>query len=77
MCPRSGRTTFLARIVACESQGVNRQEIDSNHEWSRGIFQIQDSTWDDWSELSGITGSPMNEQDATDMAAWAVPKIAF
>jgi hypothetical protein len=62
----------LARLIVCESQGQNRQEIDSNNQWSRGIFQIQDATWSDWSQLSGIKGSAMNQQDATTIAAWAI-----
>jgi len=59
-------------LIACESRNKAVQEIDSNGLMSRGILQFQDATWADFSQQSGITGDPMNNIDAVQMAIWAV-----
>jgi hypothetical protein len=64
--------SVIPYLIACESRNKDVQEIDSNGLMSRGILQFQDPTWADFSQQSGITGDPMNEIDAVQMAIWAV-----
>ena len=63
---------IINRLIQCESQGQNVARMDSNHQLSYGILQFQSSTWSDFSRLSGIMGSPMNESSAIEMANWAI-----
>lgn len=63
---------ILYPLISCESQFENRSEIDSNGKMSRGILQFQDGTWDEFSRLSGIVGSPTNATTAIAMADWAI-----
>ena len=62
----------IKKLIRCESQGQNIARIDSNGKMSYGILQFQASTWSDFSKQSGITGSPMDEDDAIAMARWAI-----
>jgi hypothetical protein len=59
-------------LIQCESQGKNVKVLDSNGFYSYGILQYQSSTWNAWSVESGIKGSPMNREDAVEMADWAI-----
>ena len=65
-------TEVIEQLIKCESQGRNVKIIDANGFYSYGILQYQSSTWNAWSELSSITGSPMHEDDAIQMADWAI-----
>jgi hypothetical protein len=62
----------VAHLVACESSVTSISVIDSNGLPSRGVFQFQDGTWDQFSKESGIEGNPMNSTDAVTMALWAI-----
>ena len=62
----------IQKLIQCESQGQNIARPDSNGKMSYGILQYQMTTWLDFEQLSGIHGSPMDEQTAIDMAEWAV-----
>lgn len=60
-------------IIQCESSGRAHVEIiDSNGEWSRGIAQFQDRTWDWMSKEAGVTGSPLEEDKARAVLLWAL-----
>lgn len=62
----------VQKLIDCESGGKSVRIIDSNGYYSYGILQFQKSTWDDFSEQSGIVGDPMVPNDAITMARWAV-----
>ena len=62
----------LPYIFACESQGRNVSEIDSNHRWSRGVAQYQDITWRERQEQSGIQGKPTQAIPAIQMSLWSL-----
>jgi len=62
----------LANLIPCESQGRSVKHLDSNHEFSYGVLQIQSSTWAQFEKGSGIIGSPMNPATAIDVGLWAV-----
>ena len=75
--PKSTAPTLKHRLVireliGCESQGRNIKILDTNGYYSYGILQYQSSTWNAWSKLSGIQGSPMNIRDSITMADWAI-----
>lgn len=57
--------------LTCESRGRDIKDIDSNGFYSYGIGQIQSSTWANFEALSGIKGSPMNNDDTIKMMTWA------
>lgn len=61
----------LPGLIGCESEGVSVKRVDSNGYYSYGILQYQSSTWNEWSKSSGITGDPMNPNDAIKMYYWA------
>lgn len=63
---------IIQGLIKCESGGRNVQIIDSNGLWSRGILQYQDGTWNWFSKMSGITGSPLIKEDAIRMTEWAI-----
>lgn len=48
--------------------------VDVNGYYSYGVLQFQSSTWNHWSKLSGIKGTPMNIHDAMIMADWAIER---
>jgi len=59
------------------SESGNRDigcHIDSNGKESCGRYQYQWDTWINFSKQSGITGSPLNRDDATRMTEWALGK---
>ena len=62
----------LPYIIACESQGRNVSEIDSNHKMSRGLLQYQDITWKERQEQSGIEGKPTQALPAIAMSLWSL-----
>jgi hypothetical protein len=62
--------TIISHLIACESEGRDVDEIDSNGVMSYGILQYQD--WPNWEKISGRSGSPDNTNDAINMARWAV-----
>ena len=63
----------VARLIACESGGVNGGcGIDSNGKESCGILQYQDQTWDSFSKEAGITGSPNQINAAVSTTLYAV-----
>jgi hypothetical protein len=72
--------TDIEKLIQCESSGVNISHPDSNHRISDGILQynrgpkdtMQSSTWQFFSEASGITGSPIIPADAIAQADWAI-----
>lgn len=62
----------VTKLMACESGGRNVKIVDSNGYYSYGVMQFQKSTWDDFSQKSGIIGDPMVPNDAVEMAKWGV-----
>ena len=60
------------RIIECESNGRNVEIIDTNGEWSRGVAQFQDITWDWLSPLAGVEGSPLEPDKARAVLVWAL-----
>lgn len=62
----------VAHLIPCESQGRSVKHLDSNHQYSYGVLQIQASTWAQFEQESGLTGNPMNPQEAVRMGIWAV-----
>ena len=64
--------TLLQKLIECESNGKNVEVLDSDGEMARGILQYHDKTWNWFSQLSGIKGNPMNEEDAKTMTRWAL-----
>lgn len=63
---------IVSKLIECESGGKSVRIVDSNGYYSYGILQFQKRTWDWWSGMSGITGDPMNNDDAKTMARWAI-----
>ena len=70
----------IEKLIQCESSGVNISRPDSDGLFSDGILQfhrgpkdtMQSSTWQFFSEASGIAGSPLIPSDAIQMADWAI-----
>jgi hypothetical protein len=70
----------IERLIQCESRGMNISRPDSDGIMSDGILQfhrgpadtLAGSTWEDFSQASGITGSPKDPADAIRMADWAI-----
>ncbi len=60
-------------IIQCESSGrADVEIIDTNGEWSRGVAQFQDKTWDWMSQLAGVDGSPLEPEKARAVLVWAL-----
>ncbi len=76
--PRKNLTSILKhralirKLISCESQGRNIKKLDVNGLYSYGVLQIQSSTWNAWSEESGIKGSPMSIRNSIEMTDWAI-----
>jgi hypothetical protein len=72
----SGSTnyTILQKLIQCESQNTNREEIDSNGKMSRGILQFQDSTWATFAALANVSSSPMNPVSAIKVADFMIDR---
>jgi len=70
----------IEKLIQCESRGMNISRPDSDGIMSDGILQfhrgpadtLASSTWEDFSQASGITGSPKNPADAIRMTDWAI-----
>ncbi len=63
---------IIPYLIACESGGNDIRIIDTNGLPSEGILMFQPPTWSDFEKYSGLVGSPMNEDDAVQMAIWAI-----
>lgn len=70
--PPKSVETIIEQLIKCESGGRNVTILDSNNRYSYGVLQFQMSTWNWFSEMSGITGTPLNPEDAQRMTAWAI-----
>jgi hypothetical protein len=72
--------TGIERLIECESGGRNVSEPDSDGIISDGVLQfhrgpadtLSDSTWEDFSRASGLTGSPRDPVEAIRMTDWAI-----
>lgn len=70
----------IEKLIQCESSGENVSRPDSDGIYSDGILQyhrgpkntMQSSTWQLFSEASGIQGSPIVPADAIRMTDWAI-----
>jgi hypothetical protein len=70
----------IEKLIQCESQGANVARPDSDGRLGIGILQfhlgpqntMQSSTWQLFSEASGITGSPWIPADAIRLTDWAI-----
>ena len=70
----------IEKLIQCESRGMNISRPDSDGIMSDGILQfhrgpadtLAGGTWEDFSQASGITGSPRNPADAIRMTDWAI-----
>jgi len=70
----------IEKLIQCESRGMNISGPDSDGIISDGILQfhrgprdtLAGSTWEDFSQESGITGSPKDPADAIRMTDWAI-----
>jgi hypothetical protein len=66
---RVQNTATIAKLIQCESQGVNIARPDSNGLISWGVLQFNGtSTWADMEQRFSFTGSPMIPADAIRMA---------
>jgi hypothetical protein len=70
----------IQKLIQCESGGMNVSRPDSDGIISDGILQFHrgpadtmaGGTWEDFSQASGIRGSPKNPADAIRMTDWAI-----
>ena len=70
----------IEKLIQCESSGRNISRPDSDGLMSDGILQfhrgptdtLAGGTWEDFSQASGIRGSPRNPADAIKMTDWAI-----
>ena len=70
----------IEKLIQCESRGMNISRPDSDGITSDGILQfhrgpadtLAGSTWEDFSQASGIAGSPKDPADAIRMTDWAI-----
>ena len=70
----------IEKLIQCESSGRNVSRPDSDGIMSDGILQfhrgptdtLAGGTWEDFSQASGIRGSPRNPADAIKMTDWAI-----
>ena len=70
----------IEKLIQCESRGMNISRPDADGIMSDGILQFHrgptdtmaGGTWEDFSQASGITGSPNNPADAIRMTDWAI-----
>lgn len=71
---------IIEKLIQCESGGVNISRPDSDGIMSDGILQfhrgpkdtLAGGTWEDFSQASGIRGSPKDPADAIRMTDWAI-----
>ena len=70
----------IEKLIQCESRGMNISRPDTDGITSDGILQfhrgpadtLSRGTWEDFSQASGITGSPKDPADAIKMTDWAI-----
>lgn len=70
----------IEKLIQCESRGMNISRPDTDGIMSDGILQFHrgptdtmaGGTWEDFSRMSGIAGSPKNPADAIRMTDWAI-----
>ena len=70
----------IEKLIQCESRGMNISRPDSDGIVSDGILQfhrgptdtLASSTWENFSQASGIIGSPKDPADAIRMTDWAI-----
>ena len=71
---------IIEKLIQCESRGMNISQPDADGIMSDGILQFHrgptdgmaGGTWEDFSQASGIMGSPKNPADAIRMTDWAI-----
>ncbi len=64
---------LLRKIIFCESQNRNTEDLDSNKKMSRGILQFQDATWEAFAPLVGeATLTPLNPIAAINTADYMI-----
>ncbi len=63
----------LRELISCESENTNVARMDSNHLISFGILQFNGTaTWQEFSALANVKGSPMNPPEAIKVADWMI-----
>jgi hypothetical protein len=70
----------IERLIQCETGGRNISAPDSDGIISDGVLQfhrgpgdtLSNSTWEDFSRASGLTGSPRDPTEAIRMTDWAI-----
>lgn len=70
----------IEKLIQCESRGRNVSRPDDDGIMSDGILQfhrgptdtLARGTWEDFSQASGIKGSPKDPADAIRMTDWAI-----
>jgi hypothetical protein len=64
---------ILRKLIKCESENTNLARLDSNHLVSFGLLQFNGTaTWQEFSPLANVSGSPMNPQDAVKVADYMI-----
>ena len=64
---------ILKKLISCESQDTNIARMDSNHQMSYGLLQFNGTaTWQEFSALANVSGSPMIPDDAVKVADWMI-----
>jgi hypothetical protein len=64
---------ILRSLIKCESQNTNVARLDSNHLMSYGLLQFNGTaTWQEFSPLASVSGTPMNPTDAVKVADWMI-----
>jgi hypothetical protein len=69
---------ILKKLISCESQDTNIARMDSNHQISYGLLQFNGTaTWQEFSALANVSGSPMIPDDAVKVADWMISNGAL
>ena len=64
---------ILRTLIKCESENTDVARPDSNGLISYGILQFNGtSTWDQFSPLANVSGTPMNPYDAIKVADYMI-----
>jgi hypothetical protein len=64
---------ILRTLIKCESENTNVARLDSNHLMSYGLLQFNGTaTWQEYSPLASVSGTPMNPIDAVKVADWMI-----
>ena len=73
MTENTAHPSILRQLIKCESQNTNVARLDSNHLMSFGLLQFNGTaTWQEFSPLANVSGSPMNPQDAIKVADYMI-----